>query len=225
MSDRMDPHGDIEHNTEGKTMINVKGILEQIRSDIEQKGYIREMLSFEDVKANNELHQCVSQPYDTLQMLTDNRAMNELYHPILERPLQNGRKLLGRPIKFMQRIVRKGVRFYISPYVMEQEAFNAAATRFANQITSYVLEGENSEKSFRGLEDTLVKLVNKDIPRLLQDVAECKIKIEALNKELMNVKQVNDRLETDNQVLKAKIELMELKQEKEKYVRQLEDHA
>lgn len=205
--------------------IDVKSILDQIKAGIIQKGYIREMLSFEDVRAKNEMHPCASQPYDNLQMLVDNRAMNELYHPLLERPLQNGRKLMRRPIMFIQRIVRKCVRFYIMPYVMDQEAFNAATTRFANQVSSYLIEGEQSEKSIQVIEEKLIKLVNRDLPRLYRDMAEVKKGSNAINIELDRVRQINDQLTRDNQLFRAKIELLEIKLEKEIYSRQPEDNT
>lgn len=221
MSDQTNPT-QVEETCKIDSAIDVKLVLDQIRADISQKGYIREMLSFEDIRPKSDIHPAADQPYDTLQMLLDNREMNETYHTQLERQLLSSGGMAGKAKLFFKRVIRKCVRFYISPYTTDQEAFNAASTRFSNQVASYLMEQEHGDNALQGLDEKVIKLLNKDMPRLLQDVVDCQTQIQEANNDLIAIKHLNERLIVENEVLRAKVELLELKWEKELISRQPE---
>lgn len=112
--------------------INVQKIVEEIRKEIEEKGYTEDMLSFHEIPIENEL-------------LTDEFQMSEWKNNL---KMANARCQINyyREIpqtgikKFIKRVIRKLAGFLIIPIIEEQNDFNAYVVRCLNQVDKLIDE-------------------------------------------------------------------------------------
>lgn len=111
--------------------VNIEKIMDDIRNEIKEKGYTADMLSFNDVSG------VVSEPaeLDESSLVASLNAANSICCVPFDPPLT------GNPIlKFIKKVIRKLIRFYIRPTVEQQNEFNAQIVRAANTMATYTLE-------------------------------------------------------------------------------------
>ena len=110
--------------------INIERIMDDIKSEIDRKGYKSEMLSFQEVTG------VVSQSaeLDEKSLIATLDVANSLCCVPFDPPLK------GNPIsKFFKKVIRKLIRFYIRPTVEQQNEFNAQIVRAANTMATYTV--------------------------------------------------------------------------------------
>ncbi len=114
--------------------VNVSEIMEHIRTEIQEKGYSSDMLSFSDVPLETE----GDDPTDTFDMdaLQNSLQYYNNHHTVpLERPLK------GNPFTvLLKKIMRHFLRFYAEPYAAEQNSLNACTAQAQAQIGLYIQE-------------------------------------------------------------------------------------
>ncbi|MBR3515266.1 MAG: hypothetical protein IKO10_02840 [Lachnospiraceae bacterium] len=120
-----------EMNTENKSEINVEEIMEQIRTNIRERGYDKIPLSFEDVP--------ISQPliageveYDAMVLRQEVQYLNQNWNNNWNVPVSGG----GLRAKF-KKLIRKLTRFIIAPIVAFQNEYNASNVRAIQQLAAY----------------------------------------------------------------------------------------
>lgn len=59
---------------------------------------------------------------------------NRLYQVNYYRPIYSGRKLIGRTLVFVRRIIRRMIRFLLEPIVRDQNEFNGSVTASINAV-------------------------------------------------------------------------------------------
>ena len=106
------------------TNINIEEIMADIKREIKEKGLTNDMLSFEEVPYRKS--QAGGSPQEALDYVRSN------YY------IQPYKELQGNPLKVLfKKVIRKMVKFYVEPVVMEQNDFNAnAATVMADLAES-----------------------------------------------------------------------------------------
>lgn len=107
-----------------ETNINIEEIMADIKREIKEKGLTNDMLSFEEVPYRKS--QAGGSPQEALDYVRSN------YY------IQPYKELQGNPLKVLfKKVIRKMVKFYVEPVVMEQNDFNAnAATVMADLAES-----------------------------------------------------------------------------------------
>jgi hypothetical protein len=141
-------------------IMNVENIMEEIRREIELKGYRNESIAFLDVPTRVEAG-AVAHPYTLegrLSVLKDNHSVTAC------------RKLQTGPVKmFVKKIIRKLVKFYVEPIVVDQNNVNGLVTSClqdmyldmtALQYKYKQLEEENNELK-KKLEELLAKEIHQ----------------------------------------------------------------
>jgi hypothetical protein len=85
---------------------------------------------------------------------TNVRLMNERYSVLAQKNLgSKGIKL------FLQRAVRKIVRFYVEPIVEDQDVFNASTTRAMGQLYAYIERTDRRLEALKMENETLAAMV------------------------------------------------------------------
>lgn len=129
--------------------INVEDIMEEIRREIIEKGYTNDQLSFSDyneVKKN-------SQTIDgCLEILSSSCYVQP--HKML--PPEKG--ISGRLKRFIKRVIRKLVKFYVEPIVFEQNEFNSNTVMLMNLFHEYI---HKNNKKIETMEAEIERLTNK----------------------------------------------------------------
>ena len=96
--------------------IDVSEIMEQIRTEIKEKGYSGERFDADMLRAN-------------VQYISTHHRVDP-YRP-----------LAGNPIAvFFKKVIRKLVSFYVEPYAAEQSSLNANIAQAQQQTEMYILE-------------------------------------------------------------------------------------
>lgn len=114
--------------------INVSEIMEGIRSEIKEKGYSSDMLSFADVPSDAESGD-FSERFDA-DMLHGNVQYINAHHRV-----DPYRPLSGNPVGvFFKKVVRKLISFYVEPYAAEQSSLNANIAQAQQQVEQYIQE-------------------------------------------------------------------------------------
>lgn len=121
--------------------INVEEIIEEIRKEIEEKGYKDDMLSFQEVPVYDEY--CS----DSLDGLLN--QMRESFYIEWKRPVAPGIKGL------LQKTVRKFSGFLIAPVTGEQSNYNYFALKLSEKM---YLEMEEQKKEIEEQRKTLRRL-------------------------------------------------------------------
>lgn len=123
--------------------INIEEIMAEIKRSIKEQGLTADMLSFEDV------------PYrKTAQGGTAREALDYITFHYYIQPYK---ELKGNPVKvFFKKVIRKLVKFYVEPAVMEQNDFNA------NAVTVMKSLSEQKTEDYGSRIETL-ELANKEL--------------------------------------------------------------
>ena len=128
--------------------INIEQIMADIKRQIKEKGLTTDMLSFEDVPYRKTAQGC--SPEEALDYVTAH------YY------VQPFKEFTGNPVKvFFKRAVRKMLRFYVEPIVMEQNDLNA------NIATAVKAISEDKSRDMIRRVDTL-EIMNKDLLKRLE---------------------------------------------------------
>ena len=140
--------------------INIEQIMADIKREIKEKGLTPDMLSFEDI------------PYKkTAQGGSPAEAVDYVTSHYYVQPYQ---EFTGNPVKvFFKKALRKVMRFYVDPIVMEQNDFNA------NTAIAIKAISEDKSKDMNSRVETL-EIVNKELAKRLE-------KLERENAELRSI--------------------------------------
>ncbi|MBQ9117478.1 MAG: hypothetical protein IJY04_10675 [Clostridia bacterium] len=112
--------------------VNIEKIMDDIRTEIKEKGYTADMLSFTEVTGKSIFK---GEGLDECDLVDNLDTANSLCMVPFDRPLP------GNPIVvFFKKIIRKLIRFYIRPTVEQQNEFNAQIVRAVNTVGKYALE-------------------------------------------------------------------------------------
>ena len=140
--------------------INIEQIMADIKREIKEKGLTADMLSFEDI------------PYKkTAQGCTPAEAVDYVTSHYYVQPIQ---EFKGNRVKvFFKKAMRRLMRFYVEPIVMEQNDFNA------NTAIAIKAISEDKSKDMCSRVETL-EIVNKELAKRLE-------KLERENAELRSI--------------------------------------
>ena len=140
--------------------INIEQIMADIKREIKEKGLTPDMLSFDDI------------PYKkTAQGGSPAEAIDYVTSHYYVQPYQ---EFTGNPVKvFFKKALRKVMRFYVDPIVMEQNDFNANTAIAVKAIS------EDKSKDMCSRVETL-EIVNKELAKRLE-------KLERENAELRSI--------------------------------------
>lgn len=120
--------------TQTASTVDVTRIMEDIRTEIKEKGYQSEILSFADVPLES-ASEYRNEHFDT-DILHNNVQYLTANHTI-----ELERNLSGNPIGMIwHKLMRRIMRFYIAPYAEAQNGINANLTQAQQQIELYIRE-------------------------------------------------------------------------------------
>ncbi|WP_019679993.1 hypothetical protein [Ruminococcus flavefaciens] len=136
--------------------INIEDIMTEIRQSIKDQGLTADMLSFEDVPFRK-----------TAQGGSLSEALDYITSHYYIQPYK---ELMGNPLKvFFKKVIRKMVKFYVEPVVMEQNDFNANAVTVMKSLADS--EAEDVSGKIETLELAQKELVIR-LDRLERENAE-----------------------------------------------------
>lgn len=118
--------------------LNVEKIMEEIRTEIKEKGYTNDMLSFSDITSED--IEIGVEKFDWVKFNEELFNLNTGWNINPNRGIEKKPGLKGLCATLFKKLVRKCIRFYISSIVFEQDAFNATAVRLLNMVNLYVTE-------------------------------------------------------------------------------------
>ncbi len=166
--------------------INVDEIVNQIRSEIKEKGLESSMLSFEDVPFDKEVSHSESHfELSSLVQSADYMSARNQIEPYKE--------ISGNPISvFIKKIIRKLVKFYIMPIMTEQNALNYHCANAVNQVSCYVQENSQID---------IVSLASR-VDELELKLTATKLETDSLRTQVKALKAENMRLKKNQGVQK-----------------------
>lgn len=188
--------------------IDIESIMEEIRSNICNRGYVENGISFQDMNGFYE------NKNDNIFELQD--LQNYIYETNVNCNVQinhelNYQGIKGKIIIFIKKIIRKLIQFYIVPIVEEQQKFNSSVTRSLNQVNGFIKIQQENDKKIDNLDYEFNKNIKKEIDisnknycNVLKENSELK---KMLNKLLQKKEESDNRLK----VLSHKLEIAELK--------------
>lgn len=130
--------------------INIEKIMEEIRQEIQEKGYTNDMLSFDDITDFDEENKTLEDYFDILNSIWNVQAYREL-------PGGNG--LVSKLNVFIKKVLRKLIKFYIEPIVADQNEFNANCVRLLNMINGHM-----------NIKDKKIEMLEEEIEQLKKQI-------------------------------------------------------
>lgn len=134
-------------------IINVEKIMEEIRKEIKEKGYVDDLPDFSDTSyIFSPSHRGI---FDKDEFQEAVQYLNESWNIQAYRQLV-GNGLVGKIKVLIRKIIRKCIKFYIEPIVEDQDKFNAKVTTSFNIlalcVTQMQEENEKLKKQIEQLE-------------------------------------------------------------------------
>lgn len=115
--------------------IDVKKIMEEIRKEIEKKGYNKSMLSFSDVVIEN---------IEKKNKFLLSEWKHNLYMANLSANNSSHSNSMGIK-KVLKKIVRKAYYIIFRPIINEQKLFNSYVVNCLNQIDNYIANQKDKD--------------------------------------------------------------------------------
>lgn len=166
--------------------INVDEIVSQIRAEIKEKGLEASMLSFEDVPFEREAGHAENH-FELSSLVQSAEYMNA------RNQIEPYKEIKGNPIsRFIKKVIRKLVKFYIMPIMTEQNALNYHCANAVNQVSCYVQENSQID---------IVKLASK-VDELELKLTATKLETDSLRTQVKALKSENARLKKNQGVQK-----------------------
>lgn len=156
--------------------INIESVMDEIRAEIKEKGYTPDMLSFKEA-VNASSASLIDSDSFSNDLSEAVIYINDCY--IIPESVPVSGNVF---VRFIKKIIRKFLRFYVKPIVMSQNEFNALCVRAFNDINGYI--DETSKVNITELEDKInvlelkIKTVTKENERLIERIE----KLEKLQK-------------------------------------------
>lgn len=110
-------------------LVDVNGIREKVLAETTARGLVDDLPSFADAA---DIKNAES---DLEKIAPDIKTMDSTKENYAFRPLSSSHKIIGKPIIFIKRSLRKLLKWYIEPICFQQTAFNTAATNAFNDIS------------------------------------------------------------------------------------------
>lgn len=148
--------------------VNVEKIMEEIRTEIKEKGYTSNTLSFTDVNGTGTYHGAMDGDYAYTVETANSLCMVPFDGPLTGNPLA----------VFFKKIIRKLIRFYIRPIVEMQNEFNAQV------VHALELNGENALPA-----PAVSDEVNKKLEKLEKDLEKANKENEELRRRLEKLEE------------------------------------
>lgn len=139
--------------------VNVEEIMQEIRKNIEKRGYTEKELRFADVKPEQvDGIECLDDFFELDNFRNTVVKMNVIRHVQCWRPI-TGNKL----IVVCKKIIRKLVKFYVEPIVEDQDRFNFCTVSAMSQLYAKIQDEQNNkveelEKRIQELEERCKQL-------------------------------------------------------------------
>lgn len=121
--------------------IDIEKIMEEIRENIKKRNYDEDILNFEDIPGGY-YTEYKDFNLDRLQLNISN--VNDSWQVPIYRHLHSDRGFIGNLKTFLKRAIRKVTKFYVIPFVEDQNNFNSNVTNCLNTINAYILKNEVS---------------------------------------------------------------------------------
>ncbi len=150
----------------GNSEINIEKIMNDIKTEIKEKGYTADMLSFEEV---TNLSVVSVDGFDSNAFSGVVSYMNTSYNVPITRPLS------GNPIiVFIKRVLRKLTRFTLRPIVEHQSEYNCYSAKAFAMMENYMKAGVTIAELNKKVEMLELKLQTaaKEIDQLNFKIAE-----------------------------------------------------
>ena len=112
--------------------INVEEIMQEIRAEIKEKGYTKDMLSFKDVVSD--VSTALPVEFDIVELREVIERMNETFDIPWYRDVGGGIK------GFIKKVIRKLNMFLIAPVTEDQSEFNSRVVNSSNQVLCFIEE-------------------------------------------------------------------------------------
>lgn len=146
--------------------LNVEKIMEEIRREIREKGYTEDILNFKDVTIEDPGIDTTRFDYDNFN--AELFCLNSNWNVNPNRDIERKPGLKGKCSTIFKKIIRKCIRFYLTPIVFEQDFFNATTVRLFNMLNLYMEENgrllgeiEKLKVDQKALRDEISKLCDK----------------------------------------------------------------
>jgi len=210
---------------------------------VDDKSYEEKIIYEKLMKMNNAPTENIVTVADTSEQVIENRLFNELsrYVHSMEqlrentsyRPVISNRRILGRMVVFVKRVIRKLVSWYVEPVCNQQSAFNRAVTPSIGCLTeiSHGLEMKTmtmsrqqdelraAQNEFHSIQNKMQEQMQEQMQAQMQAQREENIKShEKINEQL--IEQINKQIhESENKQTNRQMHDYEAMQQ---YVVQLE---
>lgn len=125
--------------------INIEDIMAQIRKKIQEQGIVDEDIEFDKVSSEEDMLS------EYLTMVNNSWNINPYFN------IHSHRKIIGKIIIFVKKVIRKSISWYIAPIVEQQNEFNAYTTRTLNCMNS---KYTNIENKINEMQERLNELEN-----------------------------------------------------------------
>ena len=146
--------------------INIEDIMGEIRENIKERGYTKKDLKFADIE--------VLSPGDMKGEFDINTFKACLHETYQSRGVQSYRSLtssipvVGFLVKFVKRVIRKLLCFYIEPIVEDQNKVNDNITRNMSQVST---KFDNDAETIKELEARIdeLEVTCRKMQKILED--------------------------------------------------------
>lgn len=189
--------------------INIEKIMEEIRQDIKNKGFVEIAPRFEDIPLSYSDMGMESEEFDRTEFQKSLDYINLNWD--VPYYFNIGSKKIT---VFIKRVIRKLVKFLVWPINQKQNEMNANFVRSINQIRNYIDNEDNIKNQVDNLEYIFNRQVKKDFVKI-QESFTCQKEYDTdISKKTHELHEQLQSLKHENHVLREQMEIVLLKCEK-----------
>lgn len=188
--------------------VNIEEIMEQIRKDIEQKGYKDDILDFDDmIVSTGNLED--NEYFSTDLLDKDIEYVNQHWNIPIYNSLNS-----DKAISFIKKVIRKSIQFFVVPIAENQNEFNASIVRCLNMIKQFINKQGDIENRLDELDFRFNKDVKKQLMLMKSSYAQIVRENDNMGKLLFQMQEKQTEDEEIIKRLELKLEIVSLKCQK-----------
>lgn len=169
-----------------QSSVDIEKILQEIRQEIEEKGYTYDQLDFQDIPIPHQQKYQKYDHFDPARFAQELQQLNAFKEVQAHRPLATGIPAIGFLVVFVKKVIRKLTRFYIEPIVRDQNQWNTMAVGCLQSVEAFVEQSSQEQQNLQKLEELERenRVLKVQLERLAQQQNRDRERLEALAQQV-----------------------------------------
>ncbi len=171
--------------------VDIEKILQEIREEIQQKGYTYDQLDFQDIPIVHQQKYQKYEHFDAARFAQELQQLNAFKEVQAHRPLATRIPVIGFLVVFIKKVIRRLLRFYIEPIVRDQNQWNTMAVACLQSVEAFVEQMGQTQQQLQTLQALQEenRILKVRVERMKRDVEQGQQALERLTQQMDGLRE------------------------------------